>query len=54
MRPILITALMVGIGSMPTTLLYDIDSEMERPFAVTIIGGIVSGKLFTLLLLPML
>ncbi|MGA8865087.1 MAG: CusA/CzcA family heavy metal efflux RND transporter [Gallionella sp.] len=54
LRPILMTALMAGIGLMPAALSHGIGSETQRPFAVVIVGGIVSGTLFTLLLLPML
>ncbi len=54
LRPILMTALMAGIGLMPAALSHGIGSETQRPFAVVIVGGIISGTLFTLLLLPML
>ena len=54
LRPILMTALMAGIGLMPAALSHGIGSETQRPFAVVIVGGIVSGTLLTLLLLPML
>jgi cobalt-zinc-cadmium resistance protein CzcA len=53
-RPILMTALMAGLGLLPAALSHGIGSETQRPFAVVIVGGIVSGTLFTLLLLPML
>ena len=48
------TALMAGLGSLPAALSHGIGSETQRPFAVVIVGGIVSATLFTLLLLPML
>ena len=54
LRPILMTALMAGLGLLPAALSQGIGSETQRPFAVVIVGGIVSGTLFTLLLLPML
>jgi cobalt-zinc-cadmium resistance protein CzcA len=54
LRPILMTALMAGLGLLPAALSHGIGSETQRPFAVVIVGGIVSGTLFTLLLLPML
>ncbi|MGB8408843.1 MAG: efflux RND transporter permease subunit, partial [Gallionella sp.] len=50
LRPILMTALMAGIGLMPAALSHGIGSETQRPFAVVIVGGIVTGTLFTLLL----
>ena len=54
LRPIIMTALMAGLGLLPAALSHGIGSETQRPFAVVIVGGIVSATLFTLLLLPML
>ncbi len=54
LRPILMTALMAGIGLLPAALSHGIGSETQRPFAVVIVGGIVTATLFTLLLLPLL
>jgi cobalt-zinc-cadmium resistance protein CzcA len=54
LRPILMTALMAGLGLLPAALSHGIGSETQRPFAVVIVGGIVSATLFTLLLLPMM
>ena len=54
LRPILMTALMAGLGLLPAAISHGIGSETQRPFAVVIVGGIVTGTLFTLLLLPML
>ena len=52
LRPILMTALMAGLGLLPAALSHGIGSETQRPFACVIVGGIVSGTLFTLLMLP--
>ncbi|HMN83880.1 MAG TPA: efflux RND transporter permease subunit, partial [Burkholderiaceae bacterium] len=54
LRPIIMTALMAGLGLLPAALSSGIGSETQRPFAVVIVGGIVTGTIFTLLLLPML
>ena len=54
LRPILMTALMAGLGLLPAALSNGIGSETQRPFAVVIVGGIVSATFFTLLLLPLL
>ncbi len=54
LRPILMTALMAGLGLLPAALSHGIGAETQRPFAVVIVGGIVSATLFTLLLLPIL
>jgi len=53
LRPILMTALMAGLGLLPAALSHGIGSETQRPFAVVIVGGIVSATLFTLLLIPL-
>ncbi|SMP74077.1 efflux RND transporter permease subunit [Noviherbaspirillum suwonense] len=53
LRPILMTALMAGLGLLPAALSHGVGSETQRPFAVVIVGGIVSATFFTLLLLPM-
>jgi cobalt-zinc-cadmium resistance protein CzcA len=53
MRPILMTALMAGLGLLPAALSHGIGSETQRPFACVIVGGILSGTLFTLLVLPL-
>lgn len=54
LRPILMTAMMGGLGLLPAALSHGIGSETQRPFAVVIVGGITSATLFTLLLLPLL
>jgi cobalt-zinc-cadmium resistance protein CzcA len=54
LRPIVMTALMAGLGLLPAALSHGIGSETQRPFAVVIVGGMVSGTLFTLVLLPLL
>jgi cobalt-zinc-cadmium resistance protein CzcA len=53
LRPIVMTALMAGLGLLPAALSHGIGSETQRPFAVVIVGGIVSATVFTLLLLPL-
>ncbi|WP_343624454.1 CusA/CzcA family heavy metal efflux RND transporter [Roseateles puraquae] len=52
LRPILMTALMAGLGLLPAALSHGIGSETQRPFACVIVGGIVTGTLFTLIALP--
>ncbi len=52
LRPILMTALMAGLGLLPAALSHGIGSETQRPFACVIVGGIISGTIFTLLVLP--
>jgi len=54
LRPILMTALMAGIVLLPAALSHGIGSETQRPFAVVIVGGLITATIFTLLLLPLL
>ena len=51
---VLMTALLAILGLMPAAISTGVGSETQRPFAVVIVGGIVSATLFTLLLLPLL
>lgn len=53
LRPILMTALMAGLGLLPAALSHGVGSETQRPFAVVIVGGVISATLFTLLLVPL-
>ena len=53
LRPILMTALMAGLGLLPAALSHGVGSETQKPFAVVIVGGIISATFFTLLLLPL-
>jgi cobalt-zinc-cadmium resistance protein CzcA len=52
LRPILMTALMAGLGLLPAALSQGIGSETNRPFACVIVGGITTGTIFMLLILP--
>lgn len=54
MRPIIMTALMAGLGLLPAALSHGIGSETQRPFAVVIVGGVISATICTLFLLPVL
>ena len=53
LRPILMTALMAGLGLLPAALSHSIGSETQRPFAVVIVGGLITATFFTLLLIPL-
>ena len=54
LRPILMTAFMAGLGLLPAALSHSIGSETQRPFAVVIVGGLITATFFTLLLIPLL
>ena len=51
-RPVLMTALMAALGLLPMALSREVGAETSRPFAVVIIGGLVTATLVTLLILP--
>ncbi|MFL2546889.1 MAG: efflux RND transporter permease subunit [Candidatus Rariloculaceae bacterium] len=54
LRPVLVTALVASLGFVPMALNTGIGSEVQRPLATVVIGGIVSSTLLTLLVLPAL
>ena len=51
-RPVVMTALMAGLGLMPAALSNGIGSETQKPLAVVVISGLISATLLTLLVLP--
>jgi heavy metal efflux system protein len=53
-RPMVMTALMAVLGLLPMALSRGVGAETARPFAVVIIGGVLSGTILTLFLLPLL
>jgi cobalt-zinc-cadmium resistance protein CzcA len=52
LRPVLMTALVAGLGFVPMAFNTGIGSEVQRPLATVVIGGILSSTLLTLLVLP--
>ena len=54
LRPVLMTALVAALGFVPMALNTGIGSEVQRPLATVVIGGILSSTLLTLLVLPAL
>ncbi len=54
LRPVLMTALVAALGFIPMALNTGIGSEVQRPLATVVIGGIISSTLLTLLVLPAL
>jgi cobalt-zinc-cadmium resistance protein CzcA len=53
-RPVVMTALMAALGLLPMALSTEVGAETSRPFAVVIIGGLVTATLVTLFVLPVL
>jgi cobalt-zinc-cadmium resistance protein CzcA len=54
LRPVLMTALVAGLGFVPMALNTGVGAEVQRPLATVVIGGILSSTLLTLILLPVL
>ena len=54
LRPVLMTALVASLGFVPMALNTGAGSEVQRPLATVVIGGIISSTILTLLVLPAL
>lgn len=51
-RPIVMTALMAGLGLLPAALSTGIGSETQKPLAIVVIGGLISATVLTLVVMP--
>jgi cobalt-zinc-cadmium resistance protein CzcA len=54
LRPVLMTAAIAALGLIPMLLATGVGSEVQRPLATVVVGGLVSSTFLTLLLLPAL
>ena len=54
LRPILMTMLVATLGLLPAALSRGIGSDSQRPFAIVIVGGLISGLIMSIFLLPTL
>jgi cobalt-zinc-cadmium resistance protein CzcA len=54
LRPVLMTALIASLGLVPLLAATGPGSELQRPLAVVVIGGLFTSTLLTLVLLPTL
>ena len=54
LRPVLMTALIASLGLVPLLVASGPGSELQRPLAVVVIGGLFTSTLLTLVLLPTL
>jgi cobalt-zinc-cadmium resistance protein CzcA len=54
LRPVLITALVASLGFIPMALAHSRGSEVQRPLATVVIGGLFSATALTLYVLPLL
>jgi cobalt-zinc-cadmium resistance protein CzcA len=53
-RPVMMTASITGFGLIPLLMATGPGSEIQKPLAIVVIGGLVSATLLTLILLPIL
>jgi cobalt-zinc-cadmium resistance protein CzcA len=54
MRPVLMTALLAGLGLLPAALSHATGSQAQRPLALVIVGGMLTTTVLTLLVLPVI
>ena len=54
LRPVMMTATICGFGLVPLLLATGPGSEIQRPLAIVVIGGLISSTLLTLFLLPVI
>jgi cobalt-zinc-cadmium resistance protein CzcA len=54
LRPVLMTALVAGVGFVPMALSTSQGAELQRPFATVVIFGILTSTALTLLIIPLL
>jgi cobalt-zinc-cadmium resistance protein CzcA len=52
LRPVLMTALVAGVGFLPMAFSTSQGSEVQRPLATVVIGGLITSTLLTMLVLP--
>lgn len=54
LRPVMMTASIAALGLIPMLLASGVGSEVQRPLATVVVGGLVSSTLLTLFVLPAL
>ena len=52
LRPVLMTAVTTALGLIPLLLATGVGSEVQRPLATVVVGGLVTSTLLTLLVIP--
>jgi cobalt-zinc-cadmium resistance protein CzcA len=54
LRPIMMTMLVATLGLLPAAMSHAIGSDSQRPFAIVIVGGLISDLVLSIFLLPTL
>lgn len=52
LRPVLMTAMVAGLGFLPMAINKGLGAEVQRPLATVVIGGLVTSTFLTLVLMP--
>ncbi|MGL2686657.1 efflux RND transporter permease subunit [Helicobacter pylori] len=52
LRPVLMTACIAGLGLLPLLFSHSVGSEVQKPLAIVVLGGLITSSALTLLLLP--
>ncbi len=52
LRPVLMTACIAGLGLIPLLFSHSVGSEVQKPLAIVVLGGLATSSALTLLLLP--
>ena len=54
LRPVLMTAMVAGLGFIPMAISTNPGAEVQRPLATVVIGGLVTSTFLTLFVLPLI
>jgi len=54
LRPVLMTGLMAAVGMYPMATSHGIGSEVQRPLALVVLGGMLSAVALMLIVLPVI
>jgi heavy metal efflux system protein len=54
MRPVLMTCVIAGVGLLPAAMSTGIGSQVQKPLAVVVVGGMTLAPLVILITLPVL
>jgi len=54
MRPVLMTCVVAGVGLMPAALSNGIGSQVQKPLALVVVGGVMLAPVLILIILPVL
>jgi len=54
MRPVLMTCIIAGVGLFPAAMSSGIGSQVQKPLAVVVVGGMMLAPILILVILPVL